>query len=432
MFRAVRTKQSFMEMEEGLWYSAELEESLTLPWTPVDDATEEDASPLHVVYEDTVEEDAPVWEEEPVLQKSTTRDPIAAMLAGDDDFDTEDTASASQVWNDVRGQMYAVTNDLLSEGTRQYQTSIVDSIQVSRSAVESMKNGTVRLWSFLTQPVWVPGRNNEPRQYGRGTLFLLDTVRFGGTFASLFVVLFVTLNFQSFWSIAQSYVTPLTDVTSGKQMADAADTLSEKLKHIPSLAVAGSDGGDLTAFLPPVGPPDNRLIIPKLNLNVPIEVPPNTDLLKEDWAALEEDIQSSLENGVVHYPGTARPGQAGNFFVTGHSSYFPWAPGKFKSVFARLGELNVGDEYWVYYGGDKFRYVIEGKKEIKPSDVSVLDQPISKRMGTLMTCTPIGTTLRRLILTAKEVDPVTGASMEVGEHAKSQDAPKTKTGMLPI
>lgn len=431
MFRAVRTEQSFNDMEEGLWYSAELEKSLTLPWTAVED-TEHDTAQMLTVSEEIVEATPEKeYEEEPV--RSVIHDPIAAMLAGtDENFSEEEVADAAHVWNDVRGQMFAVTNDLLSEGSRQYQASIVDSIQASRTILASCKNGTIRLWSFLTQPVWVPGRKNEPKQYGRGTLFLLDTVRFGGTFASLFVVLFVSLNFQSFWSIAQSYVTPLTDVTSGKQLADATDSLSEKLKHVPSLAVAGGDGGDLTAFLPEVGPPENRLIIPKLNLNVPIEVPSNADLLKEDWAALEEDIQSALQDGVVHYPGTARPGQAGNFFVTGHSSYFPWAPGKFKSIFARLGELNVGDEYWVYYGGDKFRYVIEGKKEIKPSDVSVLDQPVSKRTATLMTCTPVGTTLRRLIITAQEVDPTTGKPMEVGEHRKENDAPKTKMGTLPI
>ena len=167
-------------------------------------------------------------------------------------------------------------------------------------------------------------------------------------------------------------------------------------------------------------------------MNVPIVVPPNTNLIKEDWKGLEEDIQQGLQDGVVHYPGTARPGQAGNFFVTGHSSYYPWSPGKYKSVFAQLSVLNVGDEYWVYYGGDKYRYIVTEKKEINPSDVTVLDQPISKRISTLMTCTPVGTTLRRLIITAQEVDPVTGQPMTVGEHAHENATPTTKMDMLPI
>ncbi len=147
---------------------------------------------------------------------------------------------------------------------------------------------------------------------------------------------------------------------------------------------------------------------------------------------METDIQDALQNGVVHYPGTAKPGQAGNFFVTGHSSYYPWAPGKFKSVFARLHDLKVGDEYWVYYGGDKHRYRIETLKEVSPGDVTVLDQPTDQRRSTLMTCTPVGTALRRLIVGAVEVDLTTGEVLKVGEREQRNDAPKTKMEMLPI
>jgi len=55
------------------------------------------------------------------------------------------------------------------------------------------------------------------------------------------------------------------------------------------------------------------------------------------------------------------------------------------------------------------------KKEVKPSDVTVLDQPTNKRVSTIMTCTPVGTTLRRLIIKSQEIDPVTGIALQVGE-----------------
>ncbi len=430
MFRSVRAEPDTILMQEGLWHSPELDRSLTLPWTDTDEEMTTVAPILSFVEEPQEE----VTEESDPMENSI-EDPIAAMLLSGDSFtdakmDIDEVSST--VWNDVRGQVYEVTNDLLAESGRQFEASLKGGAATSRHVVKAFRTGTVTLWSFLTQPVWIPGRNNTPKQYSRGTLFLLDTVRFGGTFASLFVVLFVSLNFQSFWSIAHSYVDPLASIASGKQLAAALDqNLSDKLKRVPALATAGGSS-DLTAFLPEVGPPEDRLIIPKLDLNVPIVIPPSTDLLAENWTALEEDIQKGLQDGVVHYPGTARPGQAGNFFVTGHSSYFPWSPGKYKSVFARLGELDVGDEYWVYYGGDKYRYVISEKKEIKPSDVSVLDQPVSKRVSTLMTCTPVGTTLRRLIIEAQEVDPVTGDALKPGDHGTENAQPKTKAGMLPI
>lgn len=333
-----------------------------------------------------------------------------------------------ETWDTVSSQVRDCAGSVLNESARQYAATFSDTKTVSIGVAKTLQSWVHGTWKFLTQPVWVPGRK-APKQYGRGTLFVLDVVRFGGTFASLFIVLFLSLNYQSFWAIAQSYVSPLTDITEGKTLEHEMkqqDDLSSTLKNMQQSPTAH---GDLAMLLPGVGPPEKRLIIPKLDLNVPIVTPPTDSLLREDWKQLETDIQTGLEDGVVHYPGTARPGQAGNFFVTGHSSYY--YKGDYTSVFARLYQLNPGDEYWVYYGGDKFRYVIQDKKEIKPSDVSVLDQPVGKRISTLMTCTPVGTTLRRLIITAQEVDPETGKPMDVGEHSKDA-LPKMKLEALPI
>lgn len=275
-------------------------------------------------------------------------------------------------------------------------------------------------------------KNKEPKQYSRGTLFLLDTVRFGGTFAVIFVALFVSLNYESFWQIASSNLNPIERARQQSNLASEVDSaLRTKLLKSPTLATAGSMNGELLSYLPDVGPPENRVIIPTLNLNVPLVTPAFDALLREDWGAVEEDIQDALQFGVVHYPGTARPGQAGNFFVTGHSSYYPWAPGKFKTVFARLHELDIGDEFWVYYGGDKHRYLITEKKEVKPSNVTVLDQPTTKRTATLMTCTPVGTTLRRLIVKAQEVDINTGIALKPGQK-ESRPVSSPKVEMLPI
>jgi LPXTG-site transpeptidase (sortase) family protein len=85
----------------------------------------------------------------------------------------------------------------------------------------------------------------------------------------------------------------------------------------------------------------------------------------------------------------------------------------------------------VYYGGDLHTYRVIKTFEVKPSDVSVLDQPTNKRIATLMTCTPIGTTLRRLIVQSEEVDPDTGKALKVGERAPT-DLNPGKLPELPI
>lgn len=313
----------------------------------------------------------------------------------------------------------------VSESILQYRWTLGDIRGITRAMRSAAPRKAHALLAFLGQPVWIPGRRGMPKHTTRGKLFLIDTVRFGATFAMIFGVLFLALNYQSFGKIAVAMTDPLAMLRDRLPVEQAAGILSPK-------AIAHGSDADPAQFLPPVGPPDNRLLIPSLGLNVPIVIPPGDALLKEDWERLEQDIQAALENGTIHYPGTARPGQAGNFFITGHSSYYPWSKGKYKSVFARLPAMKTGDEFWIYYGGDRHRYVIQEKHEVKPTDVHVLDQPLDRRIATLMTCVPVGTTLRRLILTAQELDPLTGAPLMVGQHASPVELPKTKAGVLPI
>ena len=130
--------------------------------------------------------------------------------------------------------------------------------------------------------------------------------------------------------------------------------------------------------------------------NIPVD-----HLVNEKWEALEQEIQKALETGVIRYPGTARPGEKGNVFITGHSSYYLWAPGAYKDVFALLPNVEVGDTVTVYYNQRQFVYEIQEKKTVKPTEVDVLRQGEDKRL-TLMTCVPVGTNLNRLILVAKE------------------------------
>jgi len=346
---------------------------------------------------------------------------------------TRHMESTQSIWQDARTKIFSLTENFLQEGVEQYRSSYKEGVKTASASAMTLREAAAELWKFLTQPVWIiHRRSNTTKQYSRLSLFVLDTIRFGGTFAALFVFLFVTLNYESFWKIGHSYINPIDRAQSSQSVANTTDnTLKEKLLRSPSLATAGASNGDLLSFLPNVGPPENRIIIPKLGLNIPLVTPSYEALLAEDWEGLEGNIQDALQMGVVHYPGTARPGQAGNFFVTGHSSYYPWSPGKYKTVFARLNDLEVNDEYWVYYGGDKYRYIVRSKEEVKPTNVNVLDQPVSKRMATLMTCTPVGTTLRRLIVSAEEIDPITGAPLDVGEQYVKA-TPKLNLEALPI
>ncbi len=323
------------------------------------------------------------------------------------------------------------------ESGRQVKQTAVDAeksfLQAKRNLAGASKktlNAAKSLWALAQSPVKMPGRKPGARQRKKMTLFLIDTVRFGGTFGAIFAALFIGINYQSFWQIAQAELALSSDVRSEQALADITQGGSA-VQSFRTTSLSGN--ANILAYLPAVGPYEDRLIIPKLGENVPIVRPGMDALMKEDWKQFETDIQVALKGGVVHYPGSARPGQAGNFFLTGHSSYYPWDDGKYKDVFARLHELDIGDTYAVYYGGDRHTYRVIKKYEVKPNNVSVLDQPSTKRISTLMTCTPVGTTLRRLIIQAEEIDPLNGEVLKVGEKtAETPHEAYTRLEALPI
>ncbi len=362
----------------------------------------------------------------PVAAAAATAPRLAPERATATWLITDEPSATTVVGRDIRGSVYALTQVGWEESCLQYRSGLEELRSAVRLWAAGASESGRRLRAFLLQPVWIPSsKRSAAKQRSRLMFFCTDVVRFGVTFSMIFGGLFLTLNHQSFLAIVTSRLDPLTS-------AEAADRLSDTLEKPPVASDDIRERGNLLSLLPAMGSPLNRMIIPKLGLNVPIVIPPSDALLAEDWTRLESEIQEGLQSGVVHYPGTARPGQAGNFFVTGHSSYYPWAPGGYKSVFARLGELEVGDEYWIYYGNDKHRYRVTEKKEVLPSDVTVLDQPADKRLATLMTCTPVGTTLRRLVVQAEEVDPINGERLAVGQHTTRPETAAPRLDFLPI
>jgi len=143
-------------------------------------------------------------------------------------------------------------------------------------------------------------------------------------------------------------------------------------------------------------PYENRIIIPKIGKNIPLI---DIEETKVEWKdQLDNIFMKELEQGIVRYPGSAIPWEKWNSFIFGHSSNFPWIAGDYNDVFSRLGQVEVWDIVYSYYGQKKYKYQIKEKKVISPTDVSILKRDKNKSELTLMTCWPIGTTLNRLIL----------------------------------
>lgn len=222
--------------------------------------------------------------------------------------------------------------------------------------------------------------------------------------ALIFMVAFFALNWSSYSMLIKS---KLDKATGNFQLNPfIEEEFTEATQPVAQdLLSPAADSGD-TSKIPQIdidiAPPDDRIIIPRINKNVPV-IPVRTEnLIKRDWDALEGDIQDALRGGVVHFPGTARAGQKGNVVITGHSSYFPWDPGRFKDVFALLHEIVVGDQVVVYQDQQKVLYEVYETRVVTPDQVEVLTQEGDDRL-TLLTCTPVGTNLKRLVIFARPI-----------------------------
>ncbi len=135
-----------------------------------------------------------------------------------------------------------------------------------------------------------------------------------------------------------------------------------------------------------------HLVIPKLNMSVPI-IP---DVDGND----KEEYFKALESGVAHYKGTSKPGDGSNIFIFGHSSFYWWKPGDYKEIFKTLDGLEKDDEIIIWREGKEYKYKVTETKLVSPTEVSVL-KPTKTEQVTLMTCWPPGTTEKRLIVIAK-------------------------------
>ena len=168
-----------------------------------------------------------------------------------------------------------------------------------------------------------------------------------------------------------------------------------------------------------VAPPEPKVIIPKINVDVPVNYGVN------DYS--EEAIQAGLENGVVHYANTGLPGEVGNNVIFGHSTNNFWNSGKYKTAFVLLDRLELEDTFEIHYESKRYIYQIYEKKVINPDDFSIITQGVTEPIVTLVTCTPPGTSWQRLVIQARQISP----KPEASSSTKSNTLPDGIEGDIP-
>ena len=144
--------------------------------------------------------------------------------------------------------------------------------------------------------------------------------------------------------------------------------------------------------------PDPKIIIPKINVEIPT--------VYGEESINEDIVQEALEDGVLHYPTTPEPGKLGNSVYFGHSSNNILNRGKYKFAFVLLNQLEPGDTFMLEKDGTRYVYRVYDKEIVPPTDLSVLDpDPEKGSIATLITCDPPGTSINRLAVFGEQISP---------------------------
>jgi len=168
--------------------------------------------------------------------------------------------------------------------------------------------------------------------------------------------------------------------------------------------------------------PEPLLIIPKINVSVPVQYDVGNDYNSQ---------MAAMQGGVAHFaiPGaSSHPGEMGNTVIAGHSSNDLFDGGDYKFIFAQLEKLAEGDTIYANYKGIRYTYVITKTEVVSPDNVQALVYPTEKPILTLVTCTPLGTSRDRLLVVAEQVSPDPNAAAKPADTTAPSGEATTISG----
>ncbi|HLZ14583.1 MAG TPA: class E sortase [Candidatus Saccharimonadales bacterium] len=130
-----------------------------------------------------------------------------------------------------------------------------------------------------------------------------------------------------------------------------------------------------------LSPHDNRLIIPAMLLNTPINE--GADL-------------ASLRTGPWRRPNGSTPAHGGNTVIAAHRFTYTNPRG----AFYYLNKLQPGDLIGVFWEGKRYMYKVASTQTVPPTDIAI-EAPTPDARLTLYTCTPLWLPKDRLVVVAE-------------------------------
>jgi sortase A len=195
---------------------------------------------------------------------------------------------------------------------------------------------------------------------------------------------------------SQSFASPIPQTT-----IIAQDTINSLLQNTADQLSHLGDSND-NNWLPPTNQDQYKQVGVTAELsNYYISLPK---------LGIENAYVSTLDNNVnlhlIHFPGTALPPNTGNAAIFGHSTLPQWFdPHNPHAIFATALDTKIGDPINVTVGNKLYRYQVIAMNIVPADDTSYLAQDSNGSYLSLITCTPPGTTWKRLVIKAKLATP---------------------------
>ncbi len=141
----------------------------------------------------------------------------------------------------------------------------------------------------------------------------------------------------------------------------------------------------------------SALEIPKIGITAPIVF---------SVSAEKSEIQKALDNGVVYYPGSVYPGQAGQIVILGHSAPPGWPKIKYEWVFSDLENLASGDVIFIDLNNQQYTYLVKQKTIIQRGrEIPAENSTGNNNTLLLISCWPPGKDYQRIIVIAELKNP---------------------------
>ncbi len=151
---------------------------------------------------------------------------------------------------------------------------------------------------------------------------------------------------------------------------------------------------------------DNRIIIPKIGVNIPY---------KSGAAALDRGAE-------WRHPNNGNPVSGGNFIIAAHRFSIQPTPQSTieKSPFYHIDKLIVGDKIIVDYDGERYGYEINNIFNVRATQTEI-EAPSAEAKLTLYSCELGGADTERIVVTAKLLGKVRidqqKATSQIQSHA---------------